>query len=442
MGNLIWHEYSRLLSITSCVYTIWASFWGFYYRKFFWDFVGGIVRSPGGLQPSRANAIFITLIVKAPIIQILSMILAFVILAIEFPLPQLKGSSIHRSFIVRVPLLLLQAFLTVLFYQNKFEKAKEEGDLLFFPSTVQKHKEGEIEYEIRLCPALQHKPHLPTPHFDPRQKNPDGKPDPFEPPYIENLYIGEVKDEEDGKEYVALLNKYCVIPLHFLLASKKYESQASPLLPPDLVQIYLLLLAAKKAGSPFFAFYNCGDRSGASQPHKHIQLLPLEDENGPPSNRLALNPRKITLERPFSLSSLPYANHIFRLPLMSVSTPIDEIEEKLSQAFLSLLDLVISTVRHDPHYPAGTPSYNAVLTLDHLHLIPRAEENYTLKETGDQLSINAVGFAGMLLVKSEDELEAVKREGVGKILRGVGLESIHDMQVEGTALEAEQVIQS
>jgi len=118
MGNLIWHEYSRLLSITSCVYTIWAAFWGFYYRKFFWDFVGGIVRSPGGLQPSRANAIFITLIVKAPIIQILSMILAFVILAIEFPLPQLKGSSIHRSFVVRVPLLLLQAFLTVLYYQG------------------------------------------------------------------------------------------------------------------------------------------------------------------------------------------------------------------------------------------------------------------------------------------------------------------------------------
>ncbi|EPQ57184.1 hypothetical protein GLOTRDRAFT_115218 [Gloeophyllum trabeum ATCC 11539] len=326
--------------------------------------------------------------------------------------------------------------------QGKFEKAREEGDLLFFPSTVQKHQEGQVEYEIRLCPALQHKPHLPTPHFDPSQQHLGGKPDPFAPPYIPNLYIGELKSEEEGNEYVVLLNKYCVIPLHFLLASKEYESQASPLLPPDLVQAYLLLLAAKKEGTPFFAFYNCGDRSGASQPHKHIQFLPLEDQNGPPTERLAKAAKLESPERPFSLSSLPYANHIFRLPSMSTSTPIAQIEETLSHSFLSLVDLVISTVRHHPDYPAGTPSYNVLLTLEHMHLIPRAEENYTLKETGDQLSINAVGFAGMPLVKSDEEMEAVKKEGVGKILRGVGLESVHEIQVQGTALEVEQLVQT
>lgn len=118
MGNLIWHEYARLLAVTSSVYTIWASFWGFYYRKFFWDFVGGIVRAPGGLQPSKANAVFITLIVKAPVIQILAMLLAFVILALELPIPQIKGTMIHRNFVIRIPLLLLQAFLTILFYQG------------------------------------------------------------------------------------------------------------------------------------------------------------------------------------------------------------------------------------------------------------------------------------------------------------------------------------
>ncbi|TFK54508.1 hypothetical protein OE88DRAFT_1203568 [Heliocybe sulcata] len=118
MGNLIWHEYARLLTITSSVYTIWAAFWGIFFRKFFWDFVGGIVRAPGGLQPSKSNAVFITLIVKAPIIQLFAMLLAFAILAMEVPLPQLKGSSFHRNFVVRIPMLLLQAFLTILFYQG------------------------------------------------------------------------------------------------------------------------------------------------------------------------------------------------------------------------------------------------------------------------------------------------------------------------------------
>lgn len=96
---------------------------------------------------------------------------------------------------------------------------------------------------------------------------------------------------------------------------------------------------------------------------------------------------------------------------------------------MTLLDLVISTVRHDPTQPTGAPSYNTILTLEHMHLIPRGREEHVLAETGDRLSINALGFAGMLLVKSEGELEVVKREGVGKILRGVGLESVTDAQI-------------
>ena len=37
----------------------------------------------------------------------------------------------------------------------------------------------------------------------------------------------------------------------------EFQSQTSPLLPADLVQVYLFLVAAKKAGRNFFAFYNC-----------------------------------------------------------------------------------------------------------------------------------------------------------------------------------------
>lgn len=70
-----------------------------------------------------------------------------------------------------------------------------------------------------------------------------------------------------------------------------------------------------------------------------------------------------------------------------------------------------------------------------MYVVPRIQENYILGATGDALSVNAVGFAGMLLVKSECELEAVINEGPAKILRGVSLESVHDTQVEGTAAE-------
>jgi len=118
MGNLVWHEYARLISVTASVYTVWSAFWGFFYRKFFWDFVGGILRDPGGLQPSPSAAIFVTLIVKAPIIQIIAMAIGYFMIALEFPVPLLKPLGIHRSPVLRIVLLLFQAFLTVLYYQG------------------------------------------------------------------------------------------------------------------------------------------------------------------------------------------------------------------------------------------------------------------------------------------------------------------------------------
>ncbi len=129
------------------------------------------------------------------------------------------------------------------------------------------------------------------------------------------------------------------------------------------------------------------------------------------------------------MSSLPYANHICRLPRWIQDDA--ELEHKLADIYMSLLDRVFSSIRRDETYPPGPPSYNMIMTLEHLHLIPRKEENHVLSETGEQLSVNSLGFAGMLLVKSEMELEAVKKEGVRTILRGVGLENldIEDMQI-------------
>uniref|UniRef100_D8Q941 Uncharacterized protein n=2 Tax=Schizophyllum commune (strain H4-8 / FGSC 9210) TaxID=578458 RepID=D8Q941_SCHCM len=313
-----------------------------------------------------------------------------------------------------------------------FEDAKTTGNLFFFPSTVHTHvDEFGIPYEIRLCPALQHKPPLPTPHFDADPEKEAKKPDPFAPPYNEKLVVGELQGEEPQDQYVVLLNKFSVVPCHFLMVTKEFQSQSSPLLPPELAQTYKLLDAAYRAGQNLFAFYNCGDLSGASQPHKHIQFLPLpSDEVGPPIERLARDVQLEQPDRPFTISKVPYANHVYRLPADLLSRSPDHLEETLCNAFLQLLDLTVSTVRHDPDYPAGNPSYNVLLTRMHIHVIPRRFEHHELKATGERLSVNALGAAGMLLVKSEPELEAVKTEGLGKILRSVGLESIHELQVQ------------
>jgi hypothetical protein len=118
MGKLVWHEYSRYVSITASLYTVWAGYFGLIYRKFFWDFVSGISRNPGGLQPANQDAFFIDIMVKAPVIQIISILLGLVIVAFEYPAPFLKGTAAHRNLVTRVVLLVFQIFFAIMFYQG------------------------------------------------------------------------------------------------------------------------------------------------------------------------------------------------------------------------------------------------------------------------------------------------------------------------------------
>lgn len=118
MGKLVWHEYSRLLTLAASIYTIWAGIWGIMFRKFFWDFVGGTMADPGGIQPSSNVAIFIDITVKAPVIQVSAIVMGILIVALDYPVPFLNSTIIHRCIPLRIPLLLIQAGLAALFYQG------------------------------------------------------------------------------------------------------------------------------------------------------------------------------------------------------------------------------------------------------------------------------------------------------------------------------------
>jgi len=119
MGVLIWHEWAHFMSVTAAVYSVWAGYWGMWYRKFFWDFVNGTIRTPGGIQPANQDALFTAIIVKAPIIQLLVILSGIGYIAFEYPLiPGIKRTSIYRSLILRAVWLTVHGVLAVLFYQG------------------------------------------------------------------------------------------------------------------------------------------------------------------------------------------------------------------------------------------------------------------------------------------------------------------------------------
>ena len=51
--------------------------------------------------------------------------------------------------------------------------------------------------------------------------------------------------------------------------------------------------------------------------------------------------------------------------------------------------------------------------------------------SGEPLSVNALGFAGFLLVKSAAEMQAVVAEGPTNVLKAVACASVHELQVGG-----------
>jgi hypothetical protein len=132
MGNFIWHQWAQFVNIFASVYVVWAGFWGCFFRKFFWDFVRGTNftkdmataagrtctdDTPCGIVPSPQDAFFVNIIVNAPVIQILAILFGVTHLVIEL-VPQVQKTAIYRSLPLKVVTLLLQTFLSVLFYQG------------------------------------------------------------------------------------------------------------------------------------------------------------------------------------------------------------------------------------------------------------------------------------------------------------------------------------
>jgi len=126
MGVFIWHEWARLVSLTAGIYGVWAGGWGIFFRKFFWDFIGGRLVAPakgadpfsGGMIVAKSAAPFIAIIVTIPLIQILTIVMSIVLVLLEFPLPIMKKLPIYRSLVFRIVWLLMLAGTSVLFYQG------------------------------------------------------------------------------------------------------------------------------------------------------------------------------------------------------------------------------------------------------------------------------------------------------------------------------------
>jgi ATP adenylyltransferase len=267
------------------------------------------------------------------------------------------------------------------------------------PTQYQIIEENGIQFIVRILDNLNKKDKAKEKQKK-KQKESNSNFNPFLP-YEKDLFIADIQEN-----HVLILNKFNVVNYHLLIITRKFESQDSILNIEDFSALWKVLKQINGLG-----FYNGGKLSGASQPHKHLQLVPypLVDEiETIPLNNLILSNKNG--EKFFTLKSLPYLQAIAFFEEITEKSP-EELGKITLEYYYQLLDKL--NINIEDNKPSK--NYNLLITKYWMMIIPRSREKY------ESISINSLGFAGALLVKNNAELELLLKHKPLEILSKVGI---------------------
>jgi ATP adenylyltransferase len=274
--------------------------------------------------------------------------------------------------------------------------ARERGAILSIPTEPQIIEQGGVTFQVRIITALAMKA-LATAA---QSHN-----DPFLP-YDPDLFVADI-----SSTHVALLNKFNVIDHHLLIVTRAFEDQQTPLTGEDFAALLIGLAEIDGLG-----FYNAGQAAGASQRHKHLQLVPL---SAFPHSKVPIEPLLQSVKmngNTGTVSGLPFPHAYARMDPKWFDQKI-EGSSSLLDCYRSLQQAVGLPVEAGGNRFSTLPPYNLLATREWLLLVPRSREYF------NGISVNALGFAGALHVKDKDQLEALRRQGPMAALQYVALPS-------------------
>lgn len=196
--------------------------------------------------------------------------------------------------------------------------------------------------------------------------------------------------------HVLLLNKYPVQPAHLLVITPDWQPQAGWLRLADCQAV--VDVSADTSGLWFFN--SCG-AAGASQPHRHLQLLPRSAGQ----LRCPLEPHVLAgLALPAGERAFPWAHALSpRRDPGSAAELLDLIRDHAGRLGLGHPD-----TEARPLHP-----YNLVFSDDWLLTVRRSREHW------QGFSINGLGFAGYLLATEGSDLERLRQDGPWELLKAV-----------------------
>lgn len=277
---------------------------------------------------------------------------------------------------------------------------------------------------VRIACSLAKKP--PTSHHTPNQVPTD----PFENPSSQKLFGGPIT-----ASHSFIFNKFNLVDDHMVVVTNEFESQYDPLSLKDMEAIWKCLVDLGGMG-----FFNGGRLAGASQPHKHLQFLPTPLVPGSqyalPIESVLLDPKALAsgIQKAIDIpscagcadSSQSFGVKLFTHPSLPFFNLFGVISEEIacSEAPGILLQTYREMLRlSKPHYEKNAVEephcFNLLILKKWILFVPRSKE--CLRDT--TISINSMGFAGTLFVKSTEHFEVVKQVGPMGVLQALTLPS-------------------
>jgi len=225
-------------------------------------------------------------------------------------------------------------------------------------------------------------------HMDKKLADPtttSGSTNPFLP-HDPNLFVADV-----SQTHRCLLNKYPIIEGHLLVVTRSFEGQETVLNKSDFRAAWRCLSEVDGV-----VFYNSGTVAGASQKHKHVQLIPHPPE--PEATSLPLK-KLFGKGLPFKASHVVYTR-----PQVAFDGTFSDGLQARYMEMLQALGLV---------EPGGShpKPYNLLMTREFLMVVPRRNECV------EGMSINAMGFMGSIFVRDHAQLERLRTYGIVNALQ-------------------------
>jgi ATP adenylyltransferase len=269
--------------------------------------------------------------------------------------------------------------ITSALVKAKYAACLQSGFLLFYPSllALRRLADSEIFFQIRLCPDLLNKRNeTKAVVSDGTNNETSPKPPAFNPflPFDKNLWVADLKTPS----HVLIFNKYCLIPEHLLVITRDFVPQSTPFCKEDFDAVLEVLDALGEARP--FAFFNSGLDAGASQAHRHFQVVCMDGKGAVIEAAM----KSETSAKPFTLSCFRGIRHAcIKLEGSNIS-PLEAFHRLQSACSLN-----------------SPSSFNLIWSREWMLLVPRRKEF-----TDDHVnSLNALAFAGYVLVMDEAHLE-------------------------------------